>query len=104
MIFEAIHEFLGGRHVISIVSALYISDITTPEQRTLRINMLSLLELVGSGIGTFMAGFILDAKNIIASPNSTITGETEIFVYNGFTSVYTIGSILIIGCMLQIIF
>ena len=33
-----------------------------------------------------------------------MTIETEEFVYNGFTSVYTIASILIVGCILQIVF
>ena len=66
--------------------------------------MLGLLELFGSGLGTFIAGFILDAKNVVATPNSTVTIETEEFVYNGFTSAYTIASILIVGCILQIVF
>ena len=34
MIFEAIHEFLGGRHVITVVAVLYITDITTIENRS----------------------------------------------------------------------
>ena len=33
MIFEAIHEFLGGRHVITVVAVLYITDITSVESR-----------------------------------------------------------------------
>ena len=33
-----------------------------------------------------------------------MTVDTEEFVYNGFTSVYTIASILILGCILQIVF
>ena len=72
--------------------------------RTKRIILLGLLELFGSGLGTFIAGFILDAKNLVATPNSTVTIDTEEFVYNGFTSVYVIASILILGCILQIVF
>ena len=34
MIFEAIHEFLGGRHVITVVAVLYITDITSVENRS----------------------------------------------------------------------
>ena len=33
MIFEAVHEFLGGRHVITVVAVLYITDITSIENR-----------------------------------------------------------------------
>ena len=35
MIFEAVHEFLGGRHVITVVAVLYITDITSIENRWL---------------------------------------------------------------------
>ena len=41
---------------------------------------------------------------MIATPNSTVTIDTKEFVYNGFTSVYTIASFLILGCILQIVF
>ena len=34
MLFEAIHEFLGGRHVITVVAVLYITDITSIESRS----------------------------------------------------------------------
>ena len=104
MIFAAVHEFLGGRHVITVVGVLYITDITTVENRTRRLNILGLLGLFGSGAGTFLAGFILDAKNVIGFPNSENISEQTEFVYNGFTSVYVLASILTIGCILQIIF
>jgi len=102
--FEAIHEFLGGRHVISIAAVLYITDITDIENRTKRINFLGLLELFGSGVGVFLAGFILDAKNIIGSPGPDPGQETKEFIYNGFLSLYVISSILLVGCILQVVF
>ena len=102
--FEAVHEFLGGRHVITIAGALYITDITQMENRTKRLNILGLLELFGSGVGAFMAGFILDAKNNIGSPGPDPTLDTEEFVYNGFLSLYLIASILTVGCILYIVF
>jgi MFS family permease len=104
MIVEAVHEFLGGRHVITVVGVLYITDITTVENRTRRLNILGLLELFGSGVGVYLAGFILDAKNVIGSPDSENISEQTEFVYNGFTSVYVIASILTISCILPIIF
>ena len=104
MIFEAAHEFLGGRHVMTIAGVLYITDITQVENRTKRLNILGLIGLFGSGVGTFMAGFILDAKNQIGSPGLDPTIETEEFVYNGFLSLYLIASILTLGCILYIIF
>jgi len=103
LVCEAVHECLGGRHVITIAGALYITDISNVENRTKRINILGLLELFGSGVGTFLGGFILDAKNKIGSPGPDPTLETEEFVYNGFLSLYLTASILTIGCILYII-
>jgi hypothetical protein len=34
---------LGGRHVITVAAILYISDISTPEHRTLRFELYTLL-------------------------------------------------------------
>ena len=36
----AAHSFIGGRDVVTIAAALYMTDITSPAQRTARLNIL----------------------------------------------------------------
>jgi len=97
LVLEFLHEFLGGRHVITALAILYISDITPLESRTFRLNIVALIELSFSAIGTGIAGFILEANNIMGDP-----GEGK--DYNGFYSVYGIATCLQIISIMYMMF
>jgi len=94
---EALHECLGGRHVITVAAILYITDITELENRTFRLNIIGLLELVASAAGVGISGIILSAENIIADPGRD-------GIYNGFYSAYGISTILYIISIVYVVF
>ena len=62
MLMESWHEVLGGRPVMIVTCLMYVSDISSDETRSIRMNFIGMAEMVAMSLGTLASGQILGAS------------------------------------------
>ena len=60
LLFENIHALFGGETSITIGYVLYISDITSIHNRTFRLTVVGVLNLIGKGVGVYASGLFMN--------------------------------------------